>query len=60
MEMAIKPREVVESPSPGIFKLYIDVALRTWFSGGLGSVKFIIRLNLKGVSNPKHSMILQI
>ncbi|KAK4831045.1 hypothetical protein QYF61_014977 [Mycteria americana] len=44
------PREVVESPSLEVFKGRLDEVLRTWCSGGLGSVRFTVGLDhLKGV-----------
>lgn len=33
------PREVEESPSSKVFKRRVDVVLKVWFSGGLGSVR---------------------
>ncbi|KAK4831021.1 hypothetical protein QYF61_014909 [Mycteria americana] len=47
------PREVVESPPLEAFKR-CDVALRTWFSDGLGSVRLTVELDdLKGLFQPK-------
>ena len=50
------PSEVVESPSLEVFKRRVDVALHlgTWFSGGVGSVRFAVGLDdLKGLFKPK-------
>ena len=52
------PREVVESPSmevtPGHVKDAQMWCLGTWFSGGLGGVRFTVGLNdLKGLFQPK-------
>ncbi|KAK4832404.1 LOW QUALITY PROTEIN: hypothetical protein QYF61_022539 [Mycteria americana] len=46
------PREVVASPSLEVFKRRVDVAL-TDISGGLGSVRFTVGLDLKGLFQPK-------
>ena len=48
------PREVVEPLSLEVFKRHIDAELRTWFSGGSGSVRLIIGLDdLEVLLQPK-------
>jgi len=45
---------VIESPSLEVFKKPVDVALRTWFRGGVGSVRFMVPLyDLEGPFQPK-------
>jgi len=52
------PREVAESPSLEVFQRHVDVALGSWFSGGLGSVMFTLdSMILKVFSNLNDSMI---
>ncbi|KAK4817440.1 hypothetical protein QYF61_014516 [Mycteria americana] len=47
------PREVVESPSLEVFKDVWMRCLGTWYSGGLGSVRFMVGLDdLKGLFQP--------
>ena len=48
------PRGVIESPSLEVFKRPVDVVLRAWLSGGLGSVRWTVGLDdLKGFVQPK-------
>jgi len=47
------PREVAESPSLEYLKDMQVWCLATWFSGGLGSARLMIRLDLKGLFQPK-------
>lgn len=43
------PRKVVEAPSLEVLKICVDVALKTWFSGGLGTGGLMVELdNLTG------------
>jgi len=47
-------KEGVESPFLEVFKRCVDMALRGWFSGGLGSIRFTVGLkNLEGLIQPK-------
>lgn len=47
-------REVVNSPSPGIFKRHVNVALRGMVNGGLGRAGLMIELDgFKGLFHTK-------
>lgn len=45
-------QEVMKSPLLQVLQRSVDVALRTWFKGGLGSDGLIVGLKLRGVFQP--------
>jgi len=50
---SLLPRAVVESPSPDVFKNIQMWHFWSWFSGGLGSIRVVVGLNLTGLFQPK-------